>query len=90
MITKQYLIQGKVQSVGFRNFTQKEAILYNINGWVTNLPNGDVECLAMGTEYNIQLFEEQLHKGSKYSKVTNIIIKQINDSHVYSNFRIIE
>jgi acylphosphatase len=41
-------ISGRVQGVGFRDWTQRTAASLGLSGWVRNLANGDVEALFSG------------------------------------------
>lgn len=41
-------VRGRVQGVGYRGFTQMEAIACGISGWVRNRRNGDVEAVFAG------------------------------------------
>ena len=43
-----FLIQGRVQGVGFRWFVQREAGELDLRGWVRNTEEGDVEVVAAG------------------------------------------
>ena len=44
--TVRFLVSGRVQGVGFRWFTHREAERLGIAGWARNLPDGRVEVLA--------------------------------------------
>ena len=41
-----FLIQGRVQGVGFRWYVNREASELNLRGWVRNTEEGDVEVFA--------------------------------------------
>ena len=45
---KNIIFHGRVQGVGFRFTAHRIAIRYNLNGWVRNLPNGNVEIFVQG------------------------------------------
>lgn len=42
------VVKGRVQGVGFRMFTQDEAVARGVVGWVRNRSNGDVEAVFAG------------------------------------------
>lgn len=49
-------MSGRVQGVGFRNFTKKNAKALNLKGHVKNLPNGKVELDAEGPKDKLKCF----------------------------------
>ena len=52
-------VSGHVQGVGFRAAVHRHASVYNITGYVCNLPDGRVEILAQGSSDQINQF---IHK----------------------------
>src|SRR4051812_819774 len=48
LIARRYLISGRVQGVGFRAFTEAQAAVEGLHGWVRNLPDGTVEVVFEG------------------------------------------
>lgn len=83
------IVDGRVQGVGFRYFTQYEATKQQLTGWVKNNESGTVELEVQGNEEAIQSFIEKLHEGSPFAKVTNIEIKDITPIPNEKTFRII-
>ncbi|AGH81248.1 acylphosphatase [Psychromonas sp. CNPT3] len=67
------IVSGHVQGVGFRYFTQQEALRYAITGHAKNLENGDVECLLYGDANNITQLLHWLETGPPRARVDNII-----------------
>src|ERR1700722_7577787 len=47
-MVRHYLIQGRVQGVGFRWFVHQEAAGLGLRGWVRNTEDGHVEVVAAG------------------------------------------
>lgn len=58
------IFHGKVQGVGFRYFTYKTALKYNIGGSVKNLADGTVELIINDKSKNIKSFLEEIKKGN--------------------------
>lgn len=56
-------ISGRVQGVGFRWFAREEARRLGLSGWVTNLPNGDVEVSAGGEASSLERLRRALEVG---------------------------
>lgn len=56
-------IQGRVQGVGFRWFVREEARRLGLSGWVTNLPNGNVEVAAGGDPSSLDRLRRALEVG---------------------------
>ena len=68
-----FLVQGRVQGVGFRWFVQREAAEIGLNGWVRNTDDGKVETVAAGSPEQIEELRAALHKGSRGSRVDQVI-----------------
>lgn len=72
------IVTGKVQGVGFRYFTFKEASRLGVTGHAKNLLNGDVEVLLYGDSEKIDVMLKWLRKGPKTSQVDGIAPSEIN------------
>ena len=83
------IVSGRVQGVGYRNFTQKTARRLGITGTVCNLTDGCVEVIAQGTSDDLKLFLSSLKKGPILSNVTNIKVVPIEESKsAYHGFQV--
>ena len=71
------LVVGRVQGVGFRYFTSREANKLNILGHAKNLNNGDVEVQMYGEEAQLNLLLRWLEKGPETATVDHIEINKI-------------
>lgn len=81
-------VSGKVQGVGFRFYTQQKASELEINGYVKNLANGNVEIIAVGEPEQVDALVEWARSGSPSAVVDNLEIKSINDENPYQGFEI--
>ena len=82
------LISGKVQGVGFRNFTQLNAKQLGVNGYAKNLANGKVEVVAEGDTSQLDALVALLKKGPRYARVDSIEIDERAFTGEYENFGI--
>lgn len=80
-LTKHYLISGRVQGVGFRAFTQRQAAALGLRGWARNLADGRVEVVACGADGLLTEFEGKLRQGPSRGFVESLTstIWQTND-----------
>ena len=69
-------ISGKVHGVFYRDFAKIEAEKLDITGYVKNLPNGNVEIIAEGSDENLEKFITACRKGPLMAFVNNIDIKE--------------
>ena len=60
---KNFIFQGKVQSVGFRYAAKMLAEKYNLVGWVRNNDDGRVTLVADGLKNDIQSLIDSLQDG---------------------------
>ena len=72
MVARRFVVSGRVQGVGFRWFAAREAARAGVVGWVTNLPNGQVEVLCKGTVTQISGFEKSLQQGPRSARVDSV------------------
>lgn len=84
-----FTVKGIVQGVGFRYFVNEFAAKLNIDGFVKNLENGDVEIVVCADKEKIILFEKAVRKGPLYSRVDDIIVDKINLNLDRKGFHII-
>ena len=82
------IITGRVQGVGFRNFTQLNAKQIGINGYAKNLPNGTVEVVAEGDKSQLDALVALLKKGPRYARVDSIEIDERPFTGDYKTFGI--
>jgi acylphosphatase len=75
-----YLVQGRVQGVGFRWFVQREAAEIGLNGWVRNTDDGEVEVVAAGTPERLKELRAALQKGSRGSRVDAVLEHELNET----------
>lgn len=87
-VAKHYLIRGRVQGVGYRFFAQDAAERRGIRGYVRNLPGGEVEVHAEGGETALALFKQDLERGPRMSRVTEVVESDIPASGLFSAFLI--
>jgi acylphosphatase len=85
-----FLIQGRVQGVGFRWFVHREASELNLRGWVRNTEDGDVEVVAAGETADLGDLRAGLKRGPRGSRVDLVVEHTLNDSEAenLSAFRI--
>ncbi|KAK0754142.1 Acylphosphatase-like domain-containing protein [Schizothecium vesticola] len=74
MVKRVYFLAhgGEVQGVGFRFFTRKRALHYNITGWVRNTPNNKVEGEAQGEETSLAEFLKDVNSGPRGAHVVRL------------------
>lgn len=81
MITRRYIVQGRVQGVGFRWFVSRIAGAFDITGHVSNRDDGTVEIVARGTPENIRSFKEQIEIGPSGARVDRVSDEEMPDTH---------
>ena len=86
-LQKHIYLSGRVQGVGFRAFTRKEASSLGIKGWVKNLADGRVEMKIKGDSSSVKKMIKKVKKGPSFARVDDI---EINDEEVenYDRFEI--
>src|SRR5690348_10280149 len=75
-----FLVQGRVQGVGFRWFVHREASELELRGWVRNTEDGDVEVVASGSANDLSDLRTSLKKGPRGSRVDRVIEHHLDES----------
>lgn len=72
VLTRCFLVRGRVQGVGFRWFVRVEARRRGLAGCVRNLPDGSVEVVARGPQSLIAGLETALARGPAGAQVDRL------------------
>ncbi len=72
-------IRGRVQGVWFRGWTEQEAVILGLSGWVRNCPDGSVEALFCGRKEAVQEMIEKCASGPNRARVDEVIILGKNE-----------
>lgn len=65
-------VSGRVQGVGFRDWTVREAYALKLTGWVRNLDDGRVEAVIEGPSEAVAKMLEKLQTGPSSAKVEKL------------------
>ena len=69
---KIYLVEGRVQGVGYRFFAERAARELGLKGYARNCADGRVEVCAVGDEEQLARLREQLEIGPRASRVERV------------------
>ena len=65
-------ITGRVQGVGFRAWTQHQAELHGLQGWVRNRRDGRVEAMFAGPSEAVEAMLKACRQGPRGSRVDGL------------------
>ena len=82
-------ITGRVQGVGFRVWTQREALRLGLRGWVRNEPDGSVSALIAGPNEAVAEMLKAFRQGPSGAGVRNVETKPGDPSDAPVDFDII-
>ncbi|MFO7854538.1 MAG: acylphosphatase [Paracoccaceae bacterium] len=66
------VISGRVQGVGFRDWTRREAGRLGVSGWVRNRDDGTVELVASGEAEAVDALLEVCREGPPPARPTGL------------------
>ncbi len=84
-----YRVVGRVQGVGFREWTRRTAERLGLVGSVRNLPDGSVEVHASGSTESLRLMEEALPRGPLAARVDRVESLPPDAAMPKSGFRVL-
>ena len=82
------LIRGKVQGVYYRSSACEEARVLGLTGFVRNLPTGEVELLAEGTQPVLDQLLAWCRVGPPAAQVAEVAIRYEAATGEYPDFRV--
>ena len=83
----QVRVTGRVQGVGFRDWTAREARQLGLKGWVRNENDGSVAALIVGTEEVVDAMIERLRKGPGSAAVAGVNAEPAEIAELPVDFR---
>ena len=83
-------VSGKVQGVGFRNFTKERADELGVKGWVKNLLDGRVEAVMQGKSEAVEKMLASIRRGPRSARVDGVEVKDEALAEQFPDFKVIE
>lgn len=72
-------VSGRVQGVGFRDWTVREARGLGLEGWVRNQPDGSVKAVIAGGDEAVSAMLEAFMRGPGPAVVADVIWEPAED-----------
>ena len=88
MITRCFMVHGRVQGVFYRDSTRKEALKRGITGAAENLKDGTVKVIAQGLQASIDELKLWLLEGPEMSNVIKVDEVDIEDDLEFNDFSV--
>ena len=82
------VVEGRVQGVGFRYFTQGAALDLGLQGYVRNLDDGRVEVVATGPAKPVTALLRRLEQGPPNSRVDSCQVEENPGAEPFAMFSI--
>ena len=81
---KRLTIRGVVQKIGFRMWTERQALRLELDGWVRNRLDGSVEILIAGPSSAVAQLIEHCRSGPRLARVDSIEIEEASEQDLSS------
>lgn len=88
MVQYEIKITGRVQGVGYRHFSQKQANNFGLKGWVKNTVDNGVLVMVQGEETVIETFIDYLRIGPTRSRINSITKARMEIVEAFTNFEV--
>lgn len=79
-------VAGRVHGVGFRYFVVREAMELDLVGWVANMADGSVRCIAEGPRDRLDALLERLREGPPAAIVESVSPTWLPATGSFSSF----
>lgn len=81
-------INGRVQGIFFRAYTQEHASRWGVTGWVRNRRDGKVEVVFEGEENKVKKMIDWCRKGPPGAHVTDVEVEWEEPSGEFTSFEV--
>jgi acylphosphatase len=81
-VTRRVIIHGRVQGIGYRVWTEREALARSIEGWVRNRKDGTVEAVFAGMPDAVAGMIEACRQGPALSHVTAVDVHDASQAEL--------
>ena len=81
-------VTGRVHGVGFRYFALREAQALGLVGWVANIADGSVRCVAEGPRDALDDLVRRLNEGPPASIVSNVSVAWMPATGGFASFAV--
>ena len=81
-------VQGKVEGVGFRDYTRRQARALGLGGFVRNLVDGSVEAQAIGDRDALESFVAAIERGPSSGRVDQCLVDWHQATMSYGEFEV--
>jgi len=88
LVSRRFLVTGRVQGVGFRWFAHDAAGIEGLHGWVRNLADGSVEVVVEGDRESVDRFEGAIRRGPSHARVEHVEVEEMPPAQRVTGFEI--
>jgi acylphosphatase len=71
------VVSGRVQRVGFRAFTRRNALLLGVKGYVENTGDGKVHAVLEGDDHQVDKLLELVRQGPGVAEVREVKVSEV-------------
>jgi acylphosphatase len=88
MMTREFIVSGRVQGVGFRWFVARHARRLGLAGYARNRADGSVEVMVSGPDEALVALERMLHEGPELARVAAVSVRDMTTEESFPSFDI--
>lgn len=71
------VVAGRVQRVGFRAFTKRNALMLGVKGYVENTGDGKVHAVLEGDDHQVDKLLELVRQGPGVAEVREVKVSEV-------------
>ncbi len=71
-VVRHVFVRGRVQGIGFRAWTERQALARGLEGWARNRRDGSVEAVFSGPSGSVAAMIKDLHRGPMLAYVERV------------------